>query len=311
MSYGHNQRAVAREDRREFLKVLGVTGTAAAGGATLSEVRDGMTAGTAEKLAPIGEAIEADLTGSLDAGLLATHGAAVADAVSSLPETIEYGLPRAEPRTEFASIAEAGWPIYDHLDEAGFFESTTDHLPRFSPESLETAVATFVESEQSVDPLTALGFDSGKGVSLLATVIANAEELSTHHWVATDEIPRERIEFGDAIPPMTMGAAGGVLLWLDDLDGHLWRQANLLTEEIHANAVWHGQSMGAGFFLMAEGAKAIATEDASLSDGELGGLLSTGFAVQAIAQGLLPQDVYWVTDEMRGETAVDLETITE
>lgn len=311
MSHDHKHRTVTDEDRREFLKVLGVTGGAVAGGVTLSEVQEGVSVGAAEELAPIGEAIRTDLKGALDAGQLATQQAMVADAVQSLPATLDHGLPQAEPRSAFAAVAEAGWPIYDHLADTGFFESTTDHLPRFTPEYLETAVETFVGSETLTAPLEELGFGNGEGVDALATVIANAEELSTHHWVATDEIPREQIEFGEAIPPMTMGAAGGTLLWLDDLDGHLWRQANLLTEDIHADAVWHGQSMGAGFYLMAEGAKAIATTDGRLTDSELGSLLSTGFAVQAIAQGLLPQDVYWVTDEMRGETTADLETITE
>lgn len=312
MAYEYSQRQVTDEDRRELLKAIGVAGAASLGGLTLEELHKQSSAGAAtSELAPIGQAIKSDLAGQLDAGLIAGQQMAMAEATQALPAVLERGIPTESAGSEFAAIEAAGRPVYEHYKETGFFESTTNHLPRFEPSYLETAIQGFVASEVLSEPLQTLGFEAGAGVDLLSTVVANGQQLSDHHWVATDEIAREQIEIGELIPPMTMGAAGGALLWLEDLDGHLWRHSAILTEDILEGAVWHGQSMAAGFHLMNEGAKAIANEEASLSDGELGALLSTGFAIQAIAQGLLPLDVYWITDEMRDEPGHELATITE
>lgn len=297
--FNRHRQHVSDADRREFLKVLGVSSAVAVGGATIDEVREATAAEPNEELASIGQAIEADLATSLDAGVLMDQQAAIANAAAAVPTALEKGLPENGPRSEFAAVAEAARPVYDHLVEASFFESTTEHLPAFSPSYLESSVETFVGSEALTAPLEELGFTGEEGVDLLATVIANAEDLSTHHWVATDEIPREQIGFGEYIPPMTQAAAGGVLLWLEDIDKHLWQDKVLLTDDILADATWHAQSMAAGLQLMTEGAKVIAEESGALSNEELGALLSTGFAVQAISQALLPQDVYWITEEMR------------
>lgn len=312
MAQGYRRQYVSDEDRRAFLKALGVAGTVAAGGATLDEVQSAMTTGAADELAPIGQAIAADLEGALDGTLLGARQEEIAAATAELPRVAEQEFSgiAGEPTTEFAAVAEAGRPVYDHLAAVGFFESTTEQLPRLNPEFLDSVVGTFAGSEALTGILDTFGFAGTTGVDLLAEIVANAEELRDYHWVATDELPREKFEFGEHIPPMTMGAAGGSLLWLEDLDYQLWRQSVLVTDEIVQQAIWHGQSMAAGFYLMTEGAKAIA-EGSALTDEELGALLSTGFAVQAIGQGLLPQDVYWITDEMRGEGDIELETITE
>lgn len=309
MTYENTNRHVSDEERRKFLKVLGVGGAVASGSATLSEVRDAYGGGTEADLAPIGQAIRADLAGELNAELLASQQSAIAERATGLTTVSERGFPESGPREDFASVAAAARPIYDHLATTGFFESTTEHLPEFTPEYLEESVQAFVGSEALAEPLDRVGFSGEEGVDMLATVIANAEELATHHWIATDAIPREQVEFGDAIPSMTRGAAGGALLWLEDLDTHLWQKQVLLTDEILSDAAWHGKSMAAGLQLMAEGARAVAAGNAELTNDQLGALLSTGFAVQAIAQNLLPQDVYWVTEEMRDLRRTDLETV--
>lgn len=300
---------VTDEERRDFLKALGVGGAVIAGGTGLQEVRDAMATSSTAELPAIGQAIQSDLTGAMNAEFIADQQGALVTAASELPAAVERGLPVAEPRHEFGAVEEAGRPIYDHLAEVGFFESTTDHLPAFEPSYLNTAVKTFVGSEMLTDSLARFGMAGTTGVDLLAEVVANAQELSDYHWIATDEIPRTEIEFGEYIPSMTQGAAGGALLWLKDLDHHLWSHEVLLTEEILSDAGWHGQSMAAGFDLMAEGAKAIASEESAYNEKELTALLSTGFAVQAISQGLLPQDVYWVTEEMRSERRTDTPSV--
>ena len=302
---------VTDEERRDFLKALGVGSATAVGGVGLDEVRDAVSAAPTDALAPIGQSIATDVAGELDAQMLASSQATLTERATGLPSVAERGFPTDGQRDDFATVAAAARPIYDHLAEVNFFESTTENLPEISPEYLTQSVTAFVGSEHLATPLTDLGFSQQESTDLVATVVSNAERLSTYHWVSTDQIPRGEIEIGEQIPPMTQGAAAGVLLWLEDLDSHLWQKRVLLTDEILEAAAWHAQSMSAGFQLMTEGAKAIADESGTLSDGELGALLSTGFAVQAIAQNLLLQDVYWIHEDMRASRRTDLRTITE
>ncbi|WP_207589666.1 twin-arginine translocation signal domain-containing protein [Halomontanus rarus] len=310
MRHENNTQHVTDEERRDFLKALGLGGVLTAGGLTLGEVREQMATESATGLSTIGESIRADLTGTLEAEALATQQETFVEAVNALPAAAELGLPEEGRREEFATLASAGRPVYDHLGSAGFFESTTQNLPAFGPQNLESSVEAFASSEALAAPLEAVGFTGQEGVDMLATVVANARELATYHWVATDEIPRERFEFSRHVPPMTKAASGGVLLWMENLDEHIWKKRVLLTGEILEAADWHVQAMAAGFQLMTEGAAAIADESGRFSNQELGALFSTAFAVQAIEQAHLANDVYWITEKMRAPRRTDLKTIT-
>lgn len=302
------RRHVPEEDRRRFLKVLGLGSAVAMGSATLDDVTQAVSETTPEELAPIGQEIQADLSESLDATLLADHQDTFIESASLL-ESGMYKIPEEGPSDEFMTVADAGQPIVDHLADVGFFESTTQQIPSLTPSYLETAAKTFVGSEALTAPLDDIGLVDGEGVDLVATVIANAEGLSTYHWVATDEIPRQQLERGEFIPSMTRAASEGVLLWLADLDKHLWQKKPLVTDDILAEATWHARSMAAGFQLMTEGARVVADETGSLSDGELAALLTTGFAIQAISSALLPKDVYWITEEKRAprESTIEIQ----
>ncbi|MFC4552749.1 MULTISPECIES: twin-arginine translocation signal domain-containing protein [Halorussus] len=312
MAHGYGDERVTDEQRREFLKALGVGGAVAAGGATLDDVRSELSTGGSERLASVGEAIRSDLAGELDASLLADRQAAVAEAASGLTAVPERGLPGMNegPRGEFAAVAEAARPVYDHLGEVGFFESTTERLPEFTPGYIEDSVRRFVVSEGLAGSLSELGFDQRELVDLLATTVNHRERIGDRHWVSTDQLPREQMEFAKYVPPMTKAAAGGVLLWLEDLDEHIWTNAVLLTDDILADATWDARAMAAGFDLMVDGARRVADGDArgaDTTDDELAGLLSSGFALQAIAQNLLPEDAYWIDEEARAERDNDLE----
>lgn len=294
---------VSDEERREFLKVLGVTGAVATGGATLDELSGELAGSTAaEELAPVGQSIRSDLTGALDAALLSEQQAALTAVTNELPASLDHGLPgdaATEPRAEFTPVAEAAMPAYEHLRDIGFFASAAENLPSFNLETLSNAVETFVASETLVGIADEIGTGEQQGADLLASVIGNAEQLKDYHWIATEDLPGSAISIGESFPSAPQAAAGGAILWLDDIDSHLYQKSVFLTEEIHADAVWHGESMATGFYLMSEAAKLIGEESGTVSDGELGALLTTSFAIQAIAQGLLPQDVYWVTEQMR------------
>lgn len=311
MAYEHKESRLTDDERRDFLKALGVGGAVAAGSASLSEVRDAVSATQSATLAQIGQDIRADLSGTIDAGVVAAGQEALAESVAGLSAVTERGFPTEAPREEFAAVAAAGQPVHDHLLEVGFFESTSEHLPAFTPAYLEESLETFAGSTALTAPMEQLGFDGTAGVDLLATVVSNGEALSNRHWVASEEIPRGEIERIEHMPPVTRAASGGSLLWLEDLDRHLWQERAILTGSILEDAVWHAESMAVGFDLMAEGAKAIGAESTALGDDELGALLTTGFAVQTISQNLLPEDVYWVTEEMAADRRTDLEVITK
>lgn len=310
MGHEHIEQGVTDEDRREFLKALGIAGTVGVGGMTLNEVRNVVsTTGAAEELAPVGRAIKADLAGALDVGLIASQQEAFAEAVSALPAVVDEGLPGAEPREDFQAVADAGRPVYEHLQGAGFFESTTSHLPEFTPKYITQSAELFVGTESIAEPLKELGITDEVGLDLVVPVVNQADDISEHHWLATDMIPREQIEYGEHIPAMTSAAAGGSLLWLEDLDLHLWQDKILISDEILNNAVWDTQGMAAGFHLMAEGAKVIGEESDELSNEALGALLSTSFAMQTIAQWMLIQDAYWITEEMRAPRGEKVEKL--
>lgn len=313
MVYSNENQHVTDEDRREFLKALGVGGSIAAGSVTLDEIRDALTGdATTTELTPIEDAVTDDLTGSLDAELLTTQQSELTEIAQTLPSIVEQGLPQGtDPRADFQPIVAAGQPVYDHLDDVGFFKSTTDHLPPFTPKHLEQSIHAFIGSQQLTAPLRELGLTAEESVDLVATVIADAEQLRDNHWAASPDISRDAIEDVAYIPPLTKGAAGGMLLWLKNLDDYLWSWEPILTDDILADAVWHARTMTAGFQLMTHGAKHLAEESSSLSGKELTALLSTGFAVQAIGQSLLPQNVHWVTEEMRDQRTTDIEMITE
>ena len=306
----HNYHKSLDEERRDLLKALGVGGTVAIGSATLGDVRSVVTANPSTDLESIAENIKADVAGELDASLLADQQTELASAASALPAVPERGLPEDSPRSEFTAVETAAQPVYDHLIETGFFESTTEHLPEFTSGYLTDSVQTFVGSASLAAPLTDLGLTEEEGVDLIATVVGHAEDLE-HHWIPTDKLTREHFEGIEHVPPMTQAAAGGVVLWLEDMDEHVWKNGQIMTESIVADAAWYGHAMTAGFHLMAEGAKRIGAGDETLSNDELTALLSTGFAVQTISQFLLPEDVYWISEEMRGSRRTDLEVVSD
>ena len=308
---GHQyENQLTDEERRDFLKALGVGGAVAASSATLTHVQDAVTATDSKMLAPVGQAIQEDLTADIDATLLAEQQSAHVEAASALPAVLERGLPEKELRTDFAQVAEAGRPIYDHLGQIGFFESTMQHLPELSPEYLANSVKTVLNTGVLSTALADIGFDDTAMLDLVGTVVNGRHQLSQQLWHATDQLPREAIRAGEFVPPMTKQAAGGVQLWLADIDAHLVKKRQLLTKEILRDITWDAHAMAAGFQLMTEAATRIGEGTGELSEDELAALLTTGFATQTIAQNLLPLDGYWITEEMRGARRTDLETVT-
>lgn len=310
MRHHQGDHRVTAESRRAFLTALGIGGAIGAGGATLERVRDAVTATPPDdELAPIGRAIEADRSGAIDAAFVADCQEDLASAAGALPRILERETTTGRPGTAFAAVADAARPAYEHLEPTGFFESTTDHLPAFDREYLTTSVETVVAAADLVAALGSPGMADADGVDLLATVVANAERVDERHWATSDALSRRRFERGD-LPPTTQAVTGGVVLWFESLDDFLWTNAPLVTDRIRERAAWYGRAMAAGFQLLAEGAKAVGAESDALPPAELAAALSTGVAVQAVAQTLLLPDVAWITDDERAAHRTDLEVVT-
>jgi hypothetical protein len=288
---------IGQEDRRQFLKVVGLTGAVAAGSEfTLSDLRGEVEGETAGELAAMGESIRSDLVGTLDAGLLGSELASLEGQIERLPELRAMGVP-AEDSTEYQALAEPGWAIHEHLVEVGFFESVEEHLPEFTPEHIGATAREFINTAALASALAELGYSEEELTSTVVNVVNNKERLAM--WVPTKNIPAgvEGFDPGN-IAPLHQRASAGVLLWTDYLDTYLWQNEVLLTDTILDNNYGDLKQMYAGLHLLANAAEDLAGSQ-ELSDAQLTAALSAGAAMMIVGQEDLTNDVMRITDEMR------------
>ncbi len=295
--YVNGMPQIDQEDRRQFLKVVGLTGAVAAGSEfTLSDLRGEVEGETAGELAAMGEAISEDLTGELDAGLLGSELAALEGQIAQLDELRAMGVP-AEDSTAYQELAEPGWAIHEHLVEVGFFESVEENLPEFTPEHIAATARELISTGALASALLELGYTEEELTSTVVNVVNNKERLAM--WVPTKNIPAGVEGFDPAnIAPLHQRAAAGVLLWTDYLDTYLWQNEVLLTDTILDNNYGDLKQMYAGLHLLANAAEDLAGAQ-ELSDAQLTAALSAGAAMMIVGQEDLTNDVMRITDEMR------------
>ncbi|WP_435180013.1 hypothetical protein [Halorussus sp. AFM4] len=284
------------EERRQFLRVLGVTGAAAAGAElTMGELRDAMTAEAGGELAAMGESIRSDLTGALDPALLGTGLSDIAASVEQLPALREMGIP-AQDSTAYQEAAAPVWEVYDHLKGVGFFESVETHLPAFTEDHIESTARALVAAEPLTGLLSEAGFSEKEKTALVSDVVNRRERLAL--WVPTKDIP-ERVEYDlQHVAPLHQRALGGVGLWMDDLDEYLWQKEILMTDQILDKGIWDVKVMLGGAELLTKAATDIAGE-AELTNSQLTAALTAGTASMILGQEDLTQDVYRITDDVR------------
>lgn len=284
------------ENRRQFLKVLGVAGAAtAASQPTLRTLREQIAAEPSEELAAMGEAIRADLSSELDAATLESGLAGFEAQMAELPAIREMGVPPADS-TRYQELAEPGWEMYSHLVEVGFFESAERHLPEFTAEHVGETAREFTRSEPLTEALAAVGFSEAERVAIMGHVATNNEWLSL--WVPTKNIP-SGVEFDvSVIAPLHQRAVGGALLWTDYLDEYLWQNEVILTEEILDDAARHVKTMFGGLQIVGTAAEAIAS-GGELTDSQLTAALTGGAAALILGQQDLTRDVMRIRDAER------------
>lgn len=294
---------IDEEDRREFLKLLGLAGgIGAAGELTLGELRSELGEVEAAELAAMGQAIRNDLTGSLDAEVLTTALEGTVAAAETLPELRAAGYP-GEDATAYQELTDPAWAAYEHLVEVGFFASAEEHLPAYNPEYLASTTRELIRTEPLIAALRELGFGEREVTAMVAEVANEQDRLL--HWVPTGMLPTDSSAFDvENVSPLHQRAAGGALLWIDGLDDHLWRNQVLVTEEMYDRGVWDVRTMLGGFHLLATVAHDIAAVG-DLSDSQIAAGLAGGAAVMIVGQENLAGDLFRITDEMRAPRGGD------
>lgn len=297
MAQYHNRRRVTDEERRTLLKALGVAGTAGiVGELTLGELRGEVATETGGELAEMGQAIRSDLSGKVEADLLASGLSGLAGSIEQLPALEAAGLP-AEQGTAYQSLTDGVWPAHEHLAEVGFFASAERHLPPFVPEHISASARQLIGTGSLAGALSELGFGQTELVALAVMVVNNNAHLAK--WKPTGVYAEQGVEeFNPAdIAPLHQRAAEGSLLWIDGLDHWLWQNRVLLTEELLAAGIWDVKAMLGGYSLLARAARDVA--EGSISDEVLSAMVTTGTAVSIISQEQLAFDLVRVSDEDR------------
>lgn len=293
---------VTDEERREFLKVLGVAGAAAVGKhsldqVTLEDLRGAVDAEADGELAAMGRALRNDLAGSLDGSLLAAELGTVASSIERLPAVRERGFPERGEQL-YGALTAPAWAVEEHLAETGFFESAEANLPRFTPEHIRTTVRQLVTHAGTLSAaLSDVGFSGREGAALVANVVGRADHLALWEpaWFFEETDVEEVVPA--YVPPLQRRAAGGALLWIDGLDRHLWQNEVLVTDRMLDDAVRDVRAMLGGFYLLGAAAEGVAREE--ISDGELTALVAGSTAIMISSQLDFTYDVVRITDDMR------------
>jgi len=297
MPHVHDRRQISDEDRRRFLKALGAVGaTTVAGDFTLDQIRGEVTLSGSGELAAIGEAIRSDLSGSVDASLLASEMGGITASLGRLPQLEAAGLP-AEQGTAYQELTEPAWNIHEHLVEIGFFASAEEHMPPFVADHIEASARQLVGTGSLSPVLADAGFSTEEITALATTVVNNNDHLAK--WKPTAFYAQEGVEEFDPadIAPLHQRATEGALLWIDGLDHWLWQNQVLLTEEMLANGIWDIKAMLGGYQLVSQAAHDMAA--GSISDEELSAMITAGSAASIISQEHLAFDLARPTDEAR------------
>lgn len=288
---------VSDEERRQFLKALGIGGAVAATGFTLDELRDVVSEESSDELAKRGEAIRESLTDGLDAELLVTEAAALADRIERVPK---LGVPDDPGASMYKHLTEPGWRIDNHLANVGFFATAEANLPAFTPEHISSTTRELIRTGSLTTSLSDVSFDERRQTELVVDVVANSEQLA--HWVPTwfyenAELNDDEPVQPENVPPLHRRAAAGALLWIDGLDWHLWQNEVLLTDQIVADAIRDVRAMLGGYYLFASAAEQLARGE--ITDEELTALITGSTAILIASQNDLAADAIYITDAMR------------
>ncbi len=299
---GVDRPQVTPEEQRELAETLGVSDVLVEE-SSIDELREEVTPSTTGDFALPRKAIRQELEGQLDADLLAEELSALADRIQRIPEVRATGIPDGEKEPEhlYRELAEPGWRVYDHLLDVGFFEGVDWNMPRFTPEVISDTARELIRSDPLTAELADAGFDEAELTAMASDVTNNDRQLS--RWVPASDIPAG-VEFDvDHVPPLHQRAMGGSLLWIKNLDVHLWQKQVLVTDGILDDAAWEVKAMLGGLYLLTRAALEIAGDnDETLTDDQFTAALTASAAIMIVNQEAVCQDAYRITEEMRASS---------
>lgn len=284
-------------ERREFLKALGVTGAVGvAGEFTLETLQKETTVGSTAELEAMGRGIRQDLSGSLDASILASGTTGIADQLTRIPELATMGVPE-EVGTAYQELTEPAWAINEHLLEVGFYANAEQHLEPFTATNIERTAKAVINSGSLSGLLAEAGFTAEEQTALMMNVVNNNEHLAK--WVPVDMYPDEAIDEFDPknIAPVHHRAAEGSLNWIDGLDYWLWQNGVLLTDELLSRGLEDIKAMLGGFYLIGAASEQLARGE--IADAELSALLTAGSAAIIRGQEDLADDLTRIRESER------------
>ncbi|MFC4448896.1 hypothetical protein [Halorussus aquaticus] len=294
---------VDERDRRNFLKILGVTGgVGAASELSLSDLRGAVGEGSADELATYGERIRADLAGGLDGGRLSGSLAGIEAGIAELPELRAAGFP-AEQGTAYQEVAAPAWDAYDHLAEVGFFAAAERHLPEFSADHVRATAAELIRAEPLTAALADAGLTERERTAAVVDVVNENERLA--QWVSTASLPADPEGYDpENVAPLHQRALGGALLWIDELDQQLWQREVLLTESMLDDGIWDVKQMLGGVHMFVSAARDLAGPE-ELTDSQLAAALAGGSAIAIRGQEQIEADLFRIGDDERAPIGGD------
>lgn len=250
--------------------------------------------GTKDELAAAGEALAAAVGGDVDGSALSADATAMAEGLSAITEVTHDDLTPAL-ETEYRDVAASADAVVSRLVSAGLFAAADEVLPPFDADFLDDCLVHGLHSAEADDATVFETAGVGDDLTdLVSTALGHTAEI--------EENVRWEPDKPEKVSPMTTrGVTEGTVDWLDDLGRHLWMSEVLLSEEMLDDASTHTRGLGSALLLVARGASGLADDDTAPEDAVAE--VVAGIALQTYHHRRIPEDLSWITDEMRAPGA--------
>jgi hypothetical protein len=257
------------------------------------DVRDSVEQATKDELAAAGRELAAAVGDDVGGATVAADATAMAEELSGLTEVTHDDLtPALENR--YREVAGSADAVVSHLVSAAFFEAVDEVMPPFDADFVADCLVHGLHSAEAAD---ASVFETAGVAADLADLVSEA----LGHTAEIEENVRWEPDKPEKVSPMTTrGVTEGTVDWLDDLGRHLWMSEVLLSEEMLADASTHTRGLGSALLLVARGASGLVDDTAPEN---AAAQVVAGIALQTYHHRRIPEDLSWITDEMRAPGA--------
>ena len=261
-------------------------------GTVTKDIDDSIGQEAREKLAAAGKELAGEIGTEVNRATLSDGAEETAKASAAIPSlTCDNLTPELEEK--YRDVARAANEVVSHLVSVDFFETADETLPPFDAEFLDECLVHALRNAEDASVFEKAGVRS---------ILSGSVSEALAHTKEIERNVRWEPENPEKVSPMTTrGATEGVVDWLDDLGRHLWMSEVLLSEEMLDKASTHTQALVAAVLLLARGAAGLSDDDTDPEDAvaEIVG----GIALHTHYQRRIPEDLSWITDEMRAPGA--------